>query len=51
MLKTGGGVDEVDIKEAIKLLYAKIKSIIGLSVTGLEPSVGDSDVFSSGRGI
>jgi len=51
LLKTGGGIDEMEIKEAIKLLYEKIKSVIGLSVTGLEPSVGDSDVLPTSRGI
>lgn len=46
LYKTGGGIDDlVDIKATLKMLYAKIKSIICLSVVGLEPSQGDSDVF------
>ncbi|CAH2000698.1 unnamed protein product [Acanthoscelides obtectus] len=43
LLRTGGGADERNLKKAVIMLYEKIKSIIGLSVHGLQPSVGDSD--------
>nr|CAH7756683.1 unnamed protein product [Callosobruchus chinensis] len=43
LYKTGGGIEQIVTKETIKLLYAKIKSIITLSVQGLDPCEGDSD--------
>ncbi|CAG9769993.1 unnamed protein product [Ceutorhynchus assimilis] len=46
MYKTGGGIDETNIKASLKLLYDKISSLIRISVLGLEPSEGDSDVFT-----
>ncbi|KAJ8940794.1 hypothetical protein NQ314_010604 [Rhamnusium bicolor] len=42
--KTGGGVNEPDVKAILKLLYEKIKSIICFSVDGLDASQGDSDM-------
>lgn len=52
LYRTGGGIgDLADIKATLKLLYAKIKSIISLSVVGLEPSQGDSDVFVDNKTI
>lgn len=43
LYQTGGGIGAPEIKESLKLLYAKIKSIISFSAKGLDASYGDSD--------